>query len=159
MFVRILLFSLVVVALTLGSFYWYHTTKNQVWWPNSIDKVVFYSIDGRGTKEVNEKEYEKYFHKFPVVGEVELTGEDRSSLLTALNQGIAEGFAKASCFWPRHGIRIERAGQTTDYVICFYCKFMEVHNSDGRKIVMTSDRPKAVFNQLLSKYELPLVPE
>ena len=49
-----------------------------------------------------------------------LTQDDRKTILAALQAGMGKG-QMAKCFWPRHGIRVVKDGQATDYVICFEC--------------------------------------
>jgi len=72
------------------------------------------------------------FHDYLVLGEAELADvADGDYLLALLELGIEGSDGRvAGCFNPRHGLRVEKDGRTTDFVICFECFSMEVHE-DG----------------------------
>lgn len=159
--VRKFLFPVALFATLVIAFIFFQMrTRNQIRDFASIDRMVLYSIDGRGTKQLEQMKFDEYFHKIPVLGKTEITSaNERAKILNALNSGIAQGDRQAACFWPRHGLRIERDGQTTDYVICFYCYFMKVFTEESETTVMTSRAPKVMFNEYLTAAEIPLAPE
>ena len=82
----------------------------------------------------------------------------RERLNRALQSGVRESDGTSmSCFDPRHGIRVTRAGMTTDFVICFECRQVEVWRGDERiAYFLVSDSPKAVFDEVLKSAGVPL---
>ena len=75
----------------------------------------------------------------------------RAELLTALDEGIANGGGvPVDCYNPRHALRIESKGVTTDYMICFQCRNYYVWQDDkqiGGGLI--SNTPKFTFNEAL----------
>lgn len=78
------------------------------------------------------------FRGYRVIGSVDLTGTAEGAALAAyleeeadLPQGLITG-----CFEPRHGLRVVRDGQASDYVICFSCRQFDWYlgtGSDGKQ--------------------------
>ena len=62
-----------------------------------------------------------------------------------------------TCFNPRHGIRVTRAGQVTDFVICFECRWLRIHR-DGKPVASVPIAPSAepTFDAALQQAGLPL---
>ena len=79
-------------------------------------------------------------------------GQTREEILTAFDEGIAahRGGPPVDCFRPRHAIRIELDGVTTDSLICFQCSNW-MRWTDGRPTGggATSDRSKPTFDRIL----------
>ncbi|MCM2373425.1 hypothetical protein [Aporhodopirellula aestuarii] len=98
------------------------------------------------------------FHNYRVLGTTDPADPDRQSLVDALARGVAESVgAIAACFDPRHGIRVVHDQKQHDFVICFDC--LQIHwyvDGDGRRSVLTSESPVAVFNAVLSRASVPL---
>jgi hypothetical protein len=97
------------------------------------------------------------FHDYSVVGQFKLRrGKERNRLLSALYDGVAASDGKMrACFNPRHGIRATLGGQTVDVVICFECLLTEVHKGDQVETFPTTDSPRKIFNESLTKAGLP----
>ena len=124
------------------------------------DQLTLYSIDGSGSPRSKEApKSDEEFHGYPVLGKVDISTEsDRQSLVTALNQGIAEGSEMSKCFWPRHGIRMVSGGETKDYVICFECLQFALHSGENKDTYAISTTPQSVFNQYLTDAGVELAP-
>jgi hypothetical protein len=99
------------------------------------------------------------FHDWTVLGKTTITNPDiREQLLDALDAGIAgnNGVA-ASCFAPRHGVRVRHDGKEFDFVICFQCYQTEWY-VDGMKrpgFLLTA-LPQPVFDRVLRDAGVPL---
>jgi hypothetical protein len=101
-----------------------------------------------------------YGHK--ILGQMTVTDPaTRQRLNAALQSGVRESDGRMmACFNPRHGIRLTRAGVTTDFVICFECRQIQVWR-DGKVIAsfLTSASPQPVFDEVLQKANVPLAPK
>jgi hypothetical protein len=125
------------------------------------DKVVLYSIDFRPDRHPAETER---FHNYPVLGRIGLTEAGvRRTVLAALKDGIARCRLEIGydCFWPRHGIRAERGGKATDYVICFECAQIYVYDDKGARVdyMLTTNEPQQTLDRLLTAAGMPLAPK
>ena len=78
--------------------------------------------------------------------------------IAALKQGVSEnvdGMA-ASCFNPRHGIRVIEKGVTTDFVICFECLQVQVYSGSSTSGFLTMSSPQPEFDKVLKAAGVPL---
>jgi hypothetical protein len=85
----------------------------------------------------------------------------RDRLNEALQAGVrgSEGRVK-SCFNPRHGIRVTHDGVTTDFVICFECRQVQVWRGNQQiAFFLVSDSPQTVFDEVLKSAGVPLAPK
>jgi hypothetical protein len=55
----------------------------------------------------------------------------------------------SGCFEPRHGLRAMKGTRSVDLVICFSCRWIEVHSEGKASSVWTSEAPKSAFNKVL----------
>jgi hypothetical protein len=62
----------------------------------------------------------------------------------------------AKCFWPRHAVRVVDKGQTVDYVICFQCDQLRVHEGSSTRVKPITSEPQPVFNKHLKEAGIPL---
>lgn len=133
---------------------------------NSIQEMTLISVDGifderRVVEFQNLKEEEK-FHGFPILGTVEITDRrDRKAIISSITTGINEGDMVASCFWPRHGLRIVTADATYDYNICFYCSSYHIHVNAGMtpdKAGPISSSPQEFLNTFFQQAGVPIAP-
>lgn len=156
-----ILFVLICITSGAAIFYYSLRTKNQIWNVNSIDSMTLYSVDGTTSSKSGFKpdENQELFHGIPVLGKIKLEKNQRNELVNALNKGIADGNSLAACFWPRHAIRIEREGQVSDYVICFYCYQIKKFTDQSTETISTTRFPKTVFNEILTNAGIELAPE
>ncbi len=126
------------------------------------ERLTLLSIDGThgpGKAPPNAEQ----FHEYPVLGKLEITeAEQRKAIMTAIERGIwtAKYGRGGGCFWPRHGIRIERDGELLDYVICFQCHNLEVYSGSVQDHgAATTENAKGLLNRLLVDAGIPLAPE
>jgi hypothetical protein len=122
--------------------------------------LILYSIDGRHFEPGQEPKTEEKLHGYPVLGKIEMADADkRKETVAALREGLAQSDGKmAKCFWPRHAIRTVEKGQTTDYVICFECYQLEVHQGSSKAVKPVTRKPQSVFNKHLKEAGIPLAP-
>lgn len=124
------------------------------------DQLILYSIDGSLFEPGREPKTEEKLHRYPVLGKVEVTDAGkRRELLGALKQGMEESDGRmAACFNPRHAIRVVKDGRTIDYVICFECKQLSIHEGDGKRGKPVTRSPEALFNKHLTDAGITLAP-
>jgi hypothetical protein len=120
------------------------------------DKLVLYSIDGYVERDAM-PEGQELLHGFAVLGKKEIGDAAlRQSFVDKLSRCIDDsGGELASCFWPRHALRISRNGKTEDYVICFKC--LQVYRYQGNKKETLPITRSAVefFDQQIEQADLP----
>lgn len=79
------------------------------------------------------------FHDFPVLGSFRVScPAEFSSWASLLSTSFVDRPRTMCDFMPRHGVRLVRNGDTTDYLMCFTCGDLIVHFHGGRP---TSHRP------------------
>ncbi len=79
------------------------------------------------------------FHDFPVLGSFRVsTPTEVSSWASLLSTSFVDRPRMSCDFSPRHGVRLVRNGDTTDYLMCFTCGDLSVHFHGGSP---TSHRP------------------
>jgi hypothetical protein len=135
-------------------------------WPDPVaaldaaEQFTLYSVDGREFAPGKEPKAEEKFHGHPVLGKVEVVDPDRrKEIVAALREGLASWDATPSkCFVPRHAIRAVARGRTVDYVICFECSQLEVHDGGSRSVKTVGREPQEVFNRHLREAGVPLAP-
>lgn len=102
---------------------------------DAADQLILYSIDGRHFEPGEQPKTAEKLHAFPVLGKIEMTdAAECDELITALKNGVSTSNV-ARCFWPRHAIRVMKNGRTTDYVICFECLKLYVHDGNTRRVI------------------------
>jgi hypothetical protein len=118
-------------------------------------KLYLFSIDPLQRQDVIH-EAPNFFHGFPVLGKVEIEPlSEKEALLKAFTQGAKESTgAVANCFEPRHGLRIVRGQQKTDFVICYSCLSIDAYGFGPINYFLTSGSPSETFNHLLDQYHI-----
>jgi len=129
--------------------------------------MTLYSINGREelttdqASTADEQQTEEIFHHFPVLGKLEIaTAEQRIHVLNTLNDAIEKSDGTMNkCFWPRHGIRTVENGKTIDYVICFECLQLKIHegSKETRKAIVRN--PEDEWNQILTAAGITIAPK
>ena len=149
-------FSFIIFLLLQGCCAAY---KPGIW---DADTITLYSIDGN--KQPGSPGYPggaaELFHGWPVLGKANVDQvDDQKKLREALNRGIEgnDGMV-AGCFIPRHGIRSVKGPHTTDYVICFECMQIEVHENGKVSQLLTTASPRKTFDDFFKKMNVPLAP-
>ncbi len=125
------------------------------------EQLTLYSIDGRDFEPGEEPKAEEKFYRYPVLGKVQTRDAvQRHEIVAALEEGVArrDSKMKAGCFWPRHAIRAVETGRTIDFVICFECYQLEVHEGSHRTSKPVTRDPQPVFNKYLHEAKIPLAP-
>jgi hypothetical protein len=129
---------------------------------NRPERLVLYSIDGGPTRpdsvQTSEPPSKEKFHGYPVLGKVELTDADKlKEISDAIKSGLARSDGSmAACFWPRHAIRSVENGRTIDFVICFECSQLQIHQDNSVDVKPITRDPRAVLNKVLNESGIPL---
>ncbi len=90
------------------------------------------------------------FHGWKVLGRAALRDPDRRrEVVAAVRRGVEEADDAEGCFEPRHGLRATKGGVSADLVICFSCRWIEVHAGGEATSVRTSGSPRSTFNTIL----------
>jgi len=96
------------------------------------------------------------FHDFKILGQIDIRDRKKiETLLQSLEMGIRNAPAQgASCFHPRHGIRVTHGEEKVDLLICFECGYI-YEFGDAWHCLRTNDTPAALFNQVLEENSVP----
>jgi len=79
--------------------------------------------------------------------------------MQAIEDGMYEGDGSvASCFWPRHGVRVVTSGKAVDYVICYECLGMGVFSDEGQTGQSISRSHQKVLTDPLTAAGIKLAP-
>lgn len=150
--------AMVAVVCVMAFGVWWFKVRPTVAVP---ERMVVYSIDGRGKFDRGGPYTGEVFHVYPVVGKVEITDEaSRREITRALNAGLTSVVMPNKCFWPRHAVRLVRGDETIDLVICFQCN--QVGRSDEGWLMspdLMGDAPRDVLNRYLTRAGVELVPD
>jgi hypothetical protein len=97
------------------------------------------------------------FHGWKILGRATIQKpQDRRAIVAALKRSVGEADKVAGCFEPRHGLRATKGGRVVDLVICFSCRWIEVHDGGTTSSVWISEAPKSAFNKALREAHVPL---
>jgi len=84
------------------------------------------------------------FHGYVVTGKAPVEDEaSRRALMDLVFEGVSKSDGKvARCFNPRHAIRVTRAGEVVDLVICYECFQISVlrPGTEDGPMVLTDDK-------------------
>lgn len=95
------------------------------------------------------------FHGYEILGTMPIT-PNRSTLAAAIGAAVALSQPRmVACFNPRHGLRIKRAGELTDVVICFECSTLYVERGTSSERFNIEDPPEALLNSWLDSAGIP----
>ena len=98
------------------------------------------------------------FHGWRVLGRTTVGDPAaRARLTDALRAGLrGDDALQATCFNPRHGVRVTDGDKTYELVICFECgNALAVESARGRSFSV-SPSPQPVFDDVLSAAGVPL---
>jgi len=131
------------------------------------ESLILYSLDGNDrvtTDDATTSEgstTKELFHGFTVLGKLEITDSDkRVEVMRSLLRAIERSDGKvASCFWPRHGIRVVENSKTIDYVICFQCLRLEIHEDGNESTKPVTRDPQQNWNRILKTVGVTLAPQ
>jgi hypothetical protein len=120
---------------------------------DGADAIELISIDPRDRPA----RPEEGFHGWKILGRTTLReGEARRAIVAAVRRGVAEADGASGCFEPRHGLRASKGHDSADLVICFSCRWIEVHVGGKTASVWTTDAAKSPLNRALRDAGLPL---
>ena len=96
------------------------------------------------------------FHGYRILGSTLIQdASTRKRLVQELEGGVAENQCGITlCFNPRHAIRVTRAKEYADFVICFECSRVEIYGV-AAGAVRTSGSPQSAFDQALVNAKVP----
>lgn len=94
---------------------------------------------------------------FEILGQSPLSASQRSVAVEAIDTAIA-GFDNvvASCFDPRHALRVQANGHTYDFLLCYSCHQLEIYRDDKRLESLGVAGSPAALNALLNSLHVPL---
>jgi|SRR5437773_2079470 len=125
------------------------------------DQIELLSIDP-GNRELDEPPPKGDYYTWKVLGKTVIEDADtHQSVISAVEQGIAESGRPASCFDPRHAIHASYNGKAVDLLICFECKQILVYLDGQRQdsYLLTSSSPEPVLDKVLTQANVPLAPK
>ena len=97
------------------------------------------------------------FHGWKVLGRTTPSDDGgRKAIVAAIKRGIREADDAAGCFEPRHGLRATKGDKAIDLVICFSCRWIEVHEGGMTASVRTSSAAKPAINRALREAAVAL---
>jgi hypothetical protein len=162
--------ALLLIGLRFGLIAWYdwqHAKEQRriaaavASLPAKDARMTLYSLDPmRSGKDSGDKE--KLFHKYFILGQVEITDPDeRTQLIALLAEDIRlkEGRWSIQCFDPRHGLRVSTSAGDCDFVICFACRKIQAHNFPADSHFDISGFARIKFNAALDRHGLERAPE
>lgn len=93
---------------------------------------------------------ERNFHGYLVLGKTLIRdAEVKKHIVSAFERGVAENEGVvAACFNPRHGIRANYGGRTSDFVICFECRQVQAFGPVNSEFLISAS-PQQLFDQIL----------
>jgi hypothetical protein len=105
------------------------------------------------------------FHGYPVLGKTTVTDASaqrriaRSIRWGARLNWVPPPFGLA-CFSPRHAIRVTHGQSTTDFLICFHCRHVEVYGNHPENWNFDiCGFPESTLDEILQKAGVPLAPK
>jgi hypothetical protein len=96
---------------------------------------------------------------YEVLGRTKITDPaTRTQLIEALRIAARQSDGSAAaCFDPRHAIQVTHAGVTTDFLICFECRQVEVYTGPTRTAHFFIDNSaQPTFDATLKSANIPL---
>ncbi len=96
------------------------------------------------------------FHAYSVLGRARIVEPaEQDALLRALGDAerASDGTA-AKCFFPRHGLSVQRGSASVDYVICFECLQMKEVRGAQERTVLISRATEPEFDAALKRHGL-----
>lgn len=130
--------------------------NDQRWLLENSDRFILYSLIPY--PEDDEFKTVGKFRNWDVLGQTRITDPKLKARLVgalygAMNSQVDE---RASCFFPRHGIRATRDGRTLDVVICFECSGVELHENGNAHVQFVTREPQKLFDQALIRSKISL---
>jgi hypothetical protein len=147
------IFVTIGVCVGAGWIYWNKSKQPTDFDSSSYDifkngeKVVLYSLEPQRKNTLTVKDS---FRDYQVLGQVEVVDANlRSTLKSALIEGMNQNAIVAKCFNPRHGLRVSWGLKTIDLVICFECNSLEVYSPKQVSVLSVSNSAEPLFDRIL----------
>lgn len=116
------------------------------------ETFTLYSIDPYPGREGPNR-----FQDYAVIGQTTIQDpEIKRNLIAYLYSGMADANLHAACFNPHHAIRATKGNKIVDMLICFSCSGIEIYYGQAKGQTFTSNAPRAYFDSVLKKYNVPL---
>jgi len=118
-------------------------------------RMVLYSLDPVADFETAQA---KGFHGHDILGREDITdASEQRALILALASGAHEpdGRPIPLCFNPRHGLHVDQAGHSIDFVICFECIQVQAYGFKPWKEFIISHWQQSTFDDSCRRRQLP----
>ncbi|GAA0717277.1 hypothetical protein [Dokdonella soli] len=118
----------------------------------SAKQIVLYSLEPweRPSK------VEVTFHGYKVLGKTELDESHTATARGAFKSATAAWDGRiATCFDPRHALRIVSDGHVYDFLLCYACHQLEVYRDDAQVASIGATGSASVLNKLLADANVP----
>jgi hypothetical protein len=129
----------------------------------SDEPMTLYSLDPTSDFPRGDKQEPKgeTFHGYAVFGKLDVTeSAKRKEIAASINKSVADSDGTMNkCFEPRHGIRTGKGSELREYVICFECLQMVVHEGASNQTKAITGDPQPLLNAVLIKAGIKLAPE
>jgi hypothetical protein len=121
-------------------------------------RMVLYSLDPPGDHPFDPDAVQtETFHGYDILGRADITDRsEQRALVLALASGAHESDALVpNCFNPRHGLHVDQADHSIDFVICFECHQVQAHGFQREGFfIRTWQQP--TFDDSLRRHRIPL---
>ncbi len=158
---KLLTILCIVVLLAGGSVYAYrqwrlHSIPGAVWrCLRQPRQMTLYSIHPE--EDASALVGAQLFHGYRILGQTPVsTLADQRHVAEAIERAVLNFPAPASCFNPRHALRVSDDRDTYDLVICYECGAMEVYVGDKYVGDTGFSGSPAALNSILVAGKVPL---
>ena len=121
---------------------------------HAFNKAILYSLEPWSLATTNENT----LHRYKILGQVTLDGKDTAKAMTTFESSISKRkhLFHATCFDPRHALRVTVNGQTYDFLLCYACGYLYVYHGDKIIAMLDSGGSPELLNSLLTAAKIPL---
>ena|ERR1700734_181303 len=121
---------------------------------HASSKVILYSLEPWSLATTNDNT----LHHYKILGQVTLDGKDAATAITVFESAISkkEHLGHATCFDPRHALRVTVNSQTYDFLLCYACGYLYVYHGDKVIAMLDAGGSPTVLNSLLTAAKIPL---
>jgi hypothetical protein len=126
---------------------------------DALESSSSFEIVSLEPSSIGEKHADMLYY-WRVIGRGNVTSKSvKEKLVAALRDSIEDEPVGASCFDPRHAIRVSNGGHDYDFLICFSCGYLYWY-LDGTKqeTVLIGDAGATTFNKEFKAAGLTIAP-
>jgi hypothetical protein len=120
------------------------------------EKVVLFSLEPWSQPTANDAT----FHNFKILGQTKLDTKQAATAISAFEAAIPDRVNRnriqASCFDPRHALRVNANAQTYDFLLCYACGYIYVYRGNQNIAMLNAFGSPDVLNALLTAAKVPL---